>query len=103
LLERLLLRETGRQGCEHAIGLGGSAGRQPRAYGAQTELDAVVAGGLGCEALVNRGGARVVPRTHECFGPIDIGWSATTWSRRAAREQQRRCDDYQRRKTSGRK
>ena len=93
LLERLLLREAAGQGGEHAIGVGGTARGEPRAYRAQAEFDAVVAGGFGCEAFVDGRGARVIAGADERFGAIDVGWAAAARRGRAAGEQQRHRDD----------
>ena len=50
----------GGQQRQHAIRVGGATRRQPGARGAQAELRAVAAGGLGCQPLVEGGGSGMV-------------------------------------------
>ena len=73
LLERLLLGGPGADGGQHPIGVGGAAGGQPGARGAQPEFDAVAAA-LACAASRSYkcGGAGVIAGTHGVVGAIDL-------------------------------
>ena len=100
LFERLLLREPAGQQREYAIRVGGAPGGEPGARGAQAELGAVAAGGLGCQSLVEGRGAGMVTGADEFFGAIDVRWSATTGRGRTTREHRGQRDDDQKCKWS---
>ncbi len=93
LLERLLLREPGWEQGELAIHIGGTTSREPGTRGAQAEFDAVGAGGLGCQTLVDGGGSGMIACARQLFGAIDVRWTAALGGRGTAREHESRGND----------